>query len=160
MNERLVEDIVGTFFTSNGFLAASGVDVDTAVERGELTTVTLRSRAVQVARRIYASSGRNPSRNLQLTLPFAAAIARTSRSAKCAGGWRGSSMMRMSSARQNPRPSPFSSNVPTVPSVISNIAGNRLTQGLLAAGQYWRLLPSIAAIVGMRAARLAECRKE
>ena len=37
---------------------------------------------------------------------------------------------------QNPRPSPFRAAVPTVPSLISNIVGKSLFQGLLAAGQY------------------------
>jgi type I restriction enzyme R subunit len=52
MNERLVEDIIGTFFTSKGFPAVSGVDVDTAFERDASTTSLMRSRTVQSLRRL------------------------------------------------------------------------------------------------------------
>src|SRR4030042_1729938 len=61
---------------------------------------------------------------------------------------------------QNPSPGPSSTAVPSVPSETSNMLGNRSAQPRLAAGQYCRALPSTAATVGTRAARLAECRKD
>jgi YD repeat-containing protein len=61
---------------------------------------------------------------------------------------------------QNPSPGPVSTAVPTVPSVMSNIGGNFSRQATFPAGQYCRLFPSMAAIVGMRAAMLAEWRNE
>jgi hypothetical protein len=50
MNERLVENIVGTHFTSHGFPEVAGVDA--AIERDASTTVILRSRVVQGLRRL------------------------------------------------------------------------------------------------------------
>ena len=49
---------------------------------------------------------------------------------------------------QIPRPMPPRTPVPTVPSVISNIEGNRLTHGLFPAGQNCLAFPSMAVTVG------------
>ena len=48
----------------------------------------------------------------------------------------------------------------TDPSVIENSAGYRFAHFSLGPGQYCLALPSIAAMPGIRAARLHECRKE
>src|SRR5580704_14743362 len=62
--------------------------------------------------------------------------------------------------RQNPRPILFNTPVATWPSVTLKSPGYFFAQSLLAWGQYWRLFPSTAATVGMRAASEADCRNE
>ena len=47
-----------------------------------------------------------------------------------------------------------------MPSAILNMDGNRTSQPSLAAGQYCRALPSMAAAVGIRAASVAEWRND